>query len=566
MLTRGVCCRRYGGRASLQAYFLSVTLFSPGRPRWGRRSRRGGCARSDRHPDHQDRRAKRRVRRRDAAVIILRLGTPDAIKALVDVFDADNNEQAKLAVCEAVAETRIQVPEFLPKLESLLQHKSYPLRKAAATALGVYTDPKVASRLESFRQEQERILMTESLDKLMDGLYEATPDEAKRNALLLEWLKSPLATQRLKALQLVNDALRAKGANPATEILAQIRGTLTDPDELVRQKTIDALRDVGLPEDATRIRALLAGERSPAVREEIYKALGKLTDPASIEACIGGMVEPDEKVAAAASDALGRLCQKGSVREHERITIVVNAILRRLARPVENVSLRRELVEAMADIADPRFTPLLIRHAGADELEPTIRQAALRGLERVGDAAGLNIVLDRLAHDSDMGVREVAAHALGQLGDQPAHLQALRTRLDRTAETAPTVANAAWDAYLLVFQKLSPEDQLAALATWDGSEPERLVTLSAVVKPTIRATVAGNLLKYVETLDAGDHAAAVAFLDQLIKAVPDLFGKEWASRFNAVRKSRSPLSTSPAGNSPTSSRSVPEPFSRPEPS
>ena len=161
--------------------------------------------------------------RREAAVVVLRINSPEAVKALLDIFEADNNEQAKMAVAEAVAETRLQVPEFIPKLESLLQHKTSAVRKAAATALGVYTDRGVAARLDAFRQEQERALMAESLDHLMDGLYDATTDETKRNALLLEWLKSPLTLQRLKALQIVNDALRGKGTKPANEILAQIR-------------------------------------------------------------------------------------------------------------------------------------------------------------------------------------------------------------------------------------------------------------------------------------------------------------------------------------------------------
>ena len=42
-----------------------------------------------------------------------------------------------------------------------------------------------------------------------------------------------------------------------------------------------------------------------------------LSDPASIDACIGGLTERDDKVAGAAADALGRLCQKGSERRPE---------------------------------------------------------------------------------------------------------------------------------------------------------------------------------------------------------------------------------------------------------
>ncbi|HSW46804.1 MAG TPA: HEAT repeat domain-containing protein, partial [Phycisphaerae bacterium] len=364
--------------------------------------------------------------RREAALAILKTQSPEGMKALLGVFDVDNNEQAKIAVCEALAAAQSQIPAFIPRLEELLRHKNPAVRKAAAVALAGYADPQATASVAAYQREQERVLMAESLERLMDTLYDATTDETKRGTLLLEWLKSPLAVQRLKGLQIVYDALRGKGTKPANEVLAQIRIMLTDSDVPVRLKVIAMLRDLGIPEDAARLRSLLDNERSAAVRAETYKALGKLTDPASIQVCIAGLGESNDEVAAAAVDALGHLCEKGSGRPADAIAAAVNAILARLARPVDSVLQRRDLVEAMADIADPRFTPLLVKYAGPDELEPTIRQAALRGLERIGDPVGLNVLLDRLVNDPDAGVREVAAAALGRLGSQPSHLQAFR--------------------------------------------------------------------------------------------------------------------------------------------
>ena len=484
--------------------------------------------------------------RREGAIAILKTASADSIKSLLGVFEVENNEQAKIAVCEAIAELRSQVPDFIPKLEGLLGHKNTAVRKAAAGALAGYSDPEVAARLAAYHHAQEHALMGESIERLMDTLYDTTTDEAKRVGLLQEWLRSPLAVMRLKALQIISDALRGKGTKPANEVLAQIRPMLADGEEGVRQKVVGLLRDLGLPEDASRIRALLKTERSPAVREEIYKALGKLTDPASIEACIAGMTEPDEKVAAAAADALGRLCEKGSGRPPEKVAAAVKAITALLARSVESPLLRRDLVEAMADIADASFTPLLIKYAAADELEPTIRQAAIRGLERIADPASVNVVLDHLTSDPDVGVREVAAHAAGVLANQPAHLQTIKTRLDRGVESAPTVASAAWDAYLQVFQRLEAADQLAAFSSWNNSAPDRMVLLAAVVKAEIRSAVAGKLLKYADNLNETDHPAAVAFLDQLAKTVPDRFGPAWAAKFDGIRKAPPPKASQPA--------------------
>ena len=487
--------------------------------------------------------------RREGAIAILRAGSADNIKSLLGVFEVENNEQAKIAVCEAIAELRSQVQDFVPKLEALLRNKNPAVRKAAAAALAGYSDPDVAARLAAYRHVQERAQMGESIERLMDTLYDTTTDEAKRVGLLQEWLKSPLTVMRLKAMQIISDALRGKGTKPANEVLAQIRPMLADGEEGVRQKVIGLLRDLGLPEDASRIRALLKTERSPAVREEIYKALGKLTDPASIEACIAGLTEPDEKVAAAAADAIGRLCEKGSGRPPEKVAAAVKAITALLARNIESPLLRRDLVEAMADIGDPSFTPLLIKYAAASELEPTIRQAALRGLERIGDPACVNVVLDHLTSDPDVGVREVAAHAAGVLANQPAQLQVIKTRLDRSVESAATVASAAWDAYLQVFQRLEAADQLVAFTSWNSSAPDRLVLLAAVVKAEIRPAVANKVLQYAETLNETDHAAAVAFLDQLAKTVPDRFGPAWAAKFDAIRNAPAPKAAQPATRS-----------------
>ncbi|HSW46832.1 MAG TPA: hypothetical protein VLM89_14825, partial [Phycisphaerae bacterium] len=127
-----------------------------------------------------------------------------------------------------------------------------------------------------------------------------------------------------------------------------------------------------------------------------------------------------------------------------------------------------------------------------------------------------------------------------------------RTRLDRATEPAPTVASAAWDAYMQVFQRLSADDQLATLASWNSSAADRMVLLAAAVKPDIRPAVARKLLDYVTALNKTDSPAAVAFVDQLTKTVPDLFGSEWAPRFNAVRKTPEPTTSHPAASRPGS--------------
>ncbi len=567
--------------------------------------------------------------RRAAAASILRSGAGGGTNALVTVFTTENNEAAKLALCEAIAEVKAQTPDFIPHLETLLGHPDASLQKAAAAALAAYADPQVRRTLEAYRREQERRLLVESLQRLMDTLYEATRGETERADLLQTWLKSDLPMMRTQALGIIHEALRRSGTKPSAAVLDLIRTLVTDPDAAVRQALVAFLRDQGLLEDAPRIRELLRREPSEAVREEIYKALGKLIDPDSIPDCMAGLDDPSEAVAGAAADALGRLCEKGTGKPPEKLADVVAALVRRIEAPVTTLRLRADLVEAMADIAAADFGPVLTRYAGTDEPESSVRQAAIRGLGRIGSAEHLEVVLDRLANDASAGVREVAAEAIGRLGANPVHLQALLTRLDPKLESAAAVQNQAWRGYQLVFQRLSDAEQETALAIWKDSDlktlgrkielltgleaqvaarnadgnrlmgirehlgdaclaagqsaeataawsralgvapagdaptrvrvtgklvaaylkngsPDKAITQAAAAKlPEVRDTVAALLLEYVQTLGAGDAAAAISFLDRLAAVLPDGFGPDWAPKFQAARPTLPPA-TQPA--------------------
>lgn len=412
--------------------------------------------------------------RREAATTILRTQTAEAVKSLATLLATENNSAAKLAVCEAVALVKPQAPEFVAPLQQLLGNEDADLRKAAAAALESYKDPKVLAHLEAYRREQQWSRTQEHLKRLMDALYEETTDETKRVTWLREWLKSELALERFKALDIIHEALRRKGTKPTAEVLEVVRGMCRDSDEAVRQKVVMVLRDLGLLEDVPLVRAMLKHEEAPAVREEIYKALGKLADPDSIDDCIAGLDDPSEYVAAAAADALGRLCEKGKGRASLKLSAVVEAIGSRIRRPITASQLRVDLFEAMSDIADPKFGLLMVDRLQPADSEPAIRQAAIRGLGRIGDRAYMRLIVDTLGSDPNAGVREVAAEALGALGDQVSLLDILRGRMDLKNEPSAAVQSRAWEAYQQVFLRLPAADQEAALASWAGTDAKEL--------------------------------------------------------------------------------------------
>ncbi|UCD29221.1 MAG: HEAT repeat domain-containing protein, partial [Planctomycetota bacterium] len=310
--------------------------------------------------------------RRQAAIRIFKTGSPDGLKALLPLFKLKNNEAGKLAVCEAIAEIKVPDPAFIPPLLALLDENDATLREAAATALGVYTEPEVVAKLKSYRERQHAQELIKSHIYHLKLLYERTA-EADRPKLLLSWLKSSLVNDRLIALEITHEAM-GKGTEPANGILQQIRNMLNDPDETVRIRLIEILRDLRNKKDAPGIRALLKQKQSPQVREAIYKALGLLEDPDSIPDCIKGLNDPVTRVAAEAATALGLLMNPEP--KPDLLNLVVAALLARTKSDIKNPALRESVITTMAKIAHRNFLPILSRHAGVNEKIPSIRQAA----------------------------------------------------------------------------------------------------------------------------------------------------------------------------------------------
>ena len=83
----------------------------------------------------------------------------------------------------------------------------------------------------------------------------------------------------------------------------------------------------------------------------------------------------------------------------------------------------------------------------------------------------------KIAEDPEQGKvnRMYAAEALGKLGSQPAHLAALRARLDPKIEPVAAVQNRAWESYRQNFLKLPAAEQRTVLDSWSGPDPTLVV-------------------------------------------------------------------------------------------
>jgi HEAT repeat protein len=409
------------------------------------------------------------VDRRQAALDILQLGTDESVKAIAGILSLKNNAAAKLAICEALAELETIPPGLADPLFGLLQQqKEQVLRDGAVAALYRFSDSSVSQRLRDFLEQEElRWLRTENVARSRE-LYALLPRESDRVARLQTWLKAAQPLDRLTALEIIHSAMLATiPTPPAKEVLQQIRLMLRDPDESVRRKLVVVLRDLQEKDDASRIVAMLDHERSPVVLEEIYKALGRMGAVEAVSACIAGLQSSNDKVASGAADALGRLCRKVNGNAPSRNDDVVAALLTKASTPIEDAVLRGQVIGAMAAIAAPKFLPVLLSHAGPDEKVPQIRQAALTGLGEIGEPANLDLIIARLSEDSDAGVREAAAEALGKTGSKPTHLRPLFLRL---SDPSQAVQVRAWQAYRQLFARLSWTERKEVLTGWTAND------------------------------------------------------------------------------------------------
>lgn len=482
--------------------------------------------------------------RREAAVAVLSQGSSEGAQALLPILGTPNNEAAKLAVCEAIAETRCQDPIFRKPLLDLLDHKEPALRDAAVAALGGYRgDPIVDHRLS----EIDRKLVIDEWIGLARELYTLLPTDAERTERLRLWLTSRCPFVRETALDIIYQALKKKQVEPAPVVLAQLRTMLNDPQEPVRKKVVEILRDLRQIEDAHLLEDRIAREESPAVREMIYHALGYLHNPESIPVCVKGLDDPVDAVAAKAAWALGSLTEFGkSSPGTVNLGPIVEALLKRAEAGLGDDKLRAAVIDAMASIAAPEFLDVLVKYAGAGEYVPAIRQSALRGIGAVGKPAEnrIPLVIERLAVEQDPGVREAAVIALGCLGDQPEHLAALRTRFDPKVELSVAVQKKAWEAYQQIFMRMTPKDRMQVIAAWPD-EAVRLVAETQLATES-RQIVADQLLDFARDTARNDPKAAWAFLEKLTQAVqPDRFGTVWSARLAELRKQLQP-STQPA--------------------
>jgi hypothetical protein len=140
------------------------------------------------------------------------------------------------------------------------------------------------------------------------------------------------------------------------------------------------------------------------------------------------------------------------------VAVAIAPLKQRFAAAGESaIRFRAALLEAMASIGAPEFATEFLANLDTDQ--PELLLPAIEGIKTIGDASRIDRVL-ALTASSDARVRRRAIEALAALGSDPAHLEAMVSRLSPASEPGEAVRQAAWDGFRAVLSTLSPATRL----------------------------------------------------------------------------------------------------------
>lgn len=301
---------------------------------------------------------------------------------------------------------------------------------------------------DQLRNKEGRIAKSE--ERLAGALSRAYSIAVKeeRNSLLEQHLVDELEGVRLLAIDFIQRDI-GDGILPTEAVAAILRSRITDPSARVRKGVLNVLVHLRAGTDARAVIELLSSEQDQSVRAAAIAALGHLANPEANAVLLAELQREDSSSACrvAAAKALGRLNARGNTEGADTAAIVA-ALLREYERNSQPSELQVALVQAMASIADPGFTPILL--ANLQHQQADVRLRCIAGLRQLDDKVHLEQVLPLLA-DADGGVRREAAGTIGQFGGTETHLAALTNRFRPEVEPEAAVRDAAWQSFVKVW-------------------------------------------------------------------------------------------------------------------
>jgi len=277
---------------------------------------------------------------------------------------------------------RMQRDGDIGGLIAYLYAKNPEIRYCAAAALGDTGDHRAVEPLAGMLGNEEtsvRWKAAEALSRLGEPALDALIRSLKDESVDVRWM----------AAIALGDTGDLRAVRPLIERLSD------EEDRYVWSRAALALGRIGAPALDALIHALQTGEEQ--VRQGAALALGKIPEPAAIEALVGAL-----------DDRCG--------------------------------DIRLQATGALGEIGEPAVRPLITAMCGADRDR---REMIAEALVSIGRPA-IEPLLDAISHD-DWTVRAGAATALGKMGDESA-VPAITGMLDDMHEEVRTAAHNALKA------------------------------------------------------------------------------------------------------------------------
>jgi HEAT repeat protein len=251
-------------------------------------------------------------------------------------------------------------------------------------------------------------------DTLLETLSDL--DRSSQNAFRTVW--SQLSADRRKQLITALTTLAEENVNVDFKFI--LRLSLDDPDEEVRAQALRGLWEDESPTLTGPLLRLLTGDPAERVRAGAAKALGQFI-------LMGEMGQLDMSRAFAVQEALLRAYNNPKetveVRRHalESLAFSSDEAIRDIIEAAYRNGDDRMIVSAifaMGRSADPHWQRTILNELSSSNAESRFEAARAAGELEIAEAVH---PLDEIAHlDSDEQVREMAVHALGQIGGNEA--------------------------------------------------------------------------------------------------------------------------------------------------
>ena len=348
-------------------------------------------------------------------------GYPQTIDRLFACV-SDGHEPVRRAALEHLG--FLDDRRVLPALRHALGHDTPPARAAAARSLARIADPAAAAALRDALEDADSWVRYFAAR----GLAECR-DQQTAAVLVHHARHDPAIHVRIAAI----DAL---GALRALDRVADLKGLTSDPHEEVAAAALGALGRLaaadGLSELVEALRSDSASRRTAAVRalaaHGSTDAVSSLEwtasadpDPAvarsALEALAMVAATTDGPAARAAIDALLLLLTDAGRREAaaNALAALPAARIQDLARGLRHpqTEVRTRTIEALGRLQHPEASRLIVE-ALADA-SPSVREAAIVALTRLGARGVEPTIADLAARDSSKAVRRAATAALARL-------------------------------------------------------------------------------------------------------------------------------------------------------